>query len=325
MRKKSSIRCSQPSTTEIGAGYHPMRVATVHSGDEPSTPSTTWHWINTAIGVIAILFALSAFGMSIYNITRSPSDGPMGLQGFPGVDGDNCWDLNGNGVCDVATEDNNLDGVCTNVDCTILVDEVYSVTQASFPCICTSIASASSCSTLLAGKTVHWLRSSDHVLFYCNAAASQWWSVEEYTLRTMQEKKCGTSETYLLNQDCMTDYSALLATKPQQGLYISNHIVITSIVYSDAGGADVQCGPPSSGVGTFNLEVWSSPTSAFGGFSSNSIILAGSTESLEKHDVNIKISGDVFIGIAMANGCGVAQSIDNWGVKIFYRYTDVYP
>ena len=37
---------------------------------------------------------------------------------FGGLDGINCWDLNQNGVCDLPTEDINLDGNCTAVDCT---------------------------------------------------------------------------------------------------------------------------------------------------------------------------------------------------------------
>jgi len=41
------------------------------------------------------------------------ADGPAGPQGPAGADGINCWDLNGNGVPDVATEDLNGD---TNVD-----------------------------------------------------------------------------------------------------------------------------------------------------------------------------------------------------------------
>ncbi len=34
-----------------------------------------------------------------------------------GADGISCWDLNGNGDCDLATEDANTDGVCNALDC----------------------------------------------------------------------------------------------------------------------------------------------------------------------------------------------------------------
>ena len=59
-------------------------------------------------------------------------EGPQGEQGIQGIQGDQgdqgpkgdqgpagtaCWDLNENGVCDLATEDVNGDGVCDVLDC----------------------------------------------------------------------------------------------------------------------------------------------------------------------------------------------------------------
>ena len=44
--------------------------------------------------------------------------GPQGPQGPAGADGIACWDLNGNGIGDVATEDKNLDGIVDVLDCT---------------------------------------------------------------------------------------------------------------------------------------------------------------------------------------------------------------
>ena len=41
--------------------------------------------------------------------------GATGAAGTPGADGQACWDLNGNGVGDVATEDINGDGVFGDV------------------------------------------------------------------------------------------------------------------------------------------------------------------------------------------------------------------
>ena len=43
--------------------------------------------------------------------------GAMGPQGSPGANGLSCWDLNGNGVCDLATEDKDGNGVCDGADC----------------------------------------------------------------------------------------------------------------------------------------------------------------------------------------------------------------
>jgi hypothetical protein len=45
---------------------------------------------------------------------RNGSDGAAGSDGTPGL---NCWDLNGNGVADLATEDTNKDGVVDVNDC----------------------------------------------------------------------------------------------------------------------------------------------------------------------------------------------------------------
>jgi len=44
-------------------------------------------------------------------------DGAPGLPGRDGADGLSCWDLNGNGSCDVATEDLDGSGDCDAVDC----------------------------------------------------------------------------------------------------------------------------------------------------------------------------------------------------------------
>jgi hypothetical protein len=43
--------------------------------------------------------------------------GADGADGEPGVDGLACWDLNGNGVCDVFKEDQNADTHCDVLDC----------------------------------------------------------------------------------------------------------------------------------------------------------------------------------------------------------------
>lgn len=43
--------------------------------------------------------------------------GPAGQTGAPGASGTSCWDLNGNGLCDLSTEDKDGNGVCNAADC----------------------------------------------------------------------------------------------------------------------------------------------------------------------------------------------------------------
>lgn len=43
--------------------------------------------------------------------------GQPGLDGQDGADGLHCWDLNGNELCDLATEDKDSDGQCSVLDC----------------------------------------------------------------------------------------------------------------------------------------------------------------------------------------------------------------
>lgn len=43
--------------------------------------------------------------------------GPQGEPGTPGAAGLHCWDLNGNGTCDLATEDISQNGTCDALDC----------------------------------------------------------------------------------------------------------------------------------------------------------------------------------------------------------------
>lgn len=45
------------------------------------------------------------------------AQGDPGTPGAPGQNGLACWDLNGNGLCDAATEDINKDTICAALDC----------------------------------------------------------------------------------------------------------------------------------------------------------------------------------------------------------------
>jgi hypothetical protein len=57
----------------------------------------------------------------ITNIQLTPGPqgepGSAGQDGADGVDGISCWDINGDGTCNVDYEDVNSDGLCTPVDC----------------------------------------------------------------------------------------------------------------------------------------------------------------------------------------------------------------
>ncbi len=79
--------------------------------------------VGKALSIVALLLAAIAL------VVASAIPGPAGIAGDPGTDGANgadgadgadgasCWDLNGNGVPDVATEDRNGDAAVDVLDC----------------------------------------------------------------------------------------------------------------------------------------------------------------------------------------------------------------
>ncbi|MDH3614416.1 MAG: hypothetical protein OES10_14200 [Gammaproteobacteria bacterium] len=58
-------------------------------------------------------------------------DGRDGAAGTDGTDGQDCWDLNGNGVGDLATEDLNVDGVVDVLDCNASANTVAAAIEAA--------------------------------------------------------------------------------------------------------------------------------------------------------------------------------------------------
>ena len=85
------------------------------------------------LGLIAVILSVMALVLSTVvprpsGVAGAPGEvgpvgptgprGPAGLQGGPGPAGLNCWDLNGNGLGDVATEDRNGDLAVDVLDCT---------------------------------------------------------------------------------------------------------------------------------------------------------------------------------------------------------------
>ncbi len=67
----------------------------------------------------ATAVAPSAFGQLQCGTIPSGSDGQIGISGggAQGCNFDDCWDLNGNGACDLADEDTDMDGDCDVADC----------------------------------------------------------------------------------------------------------------------------------------------------------------------------------------------------------------
>jgi len=87
---------------------------------QPSQPATATGGVRTALSVLAVILAVAAIGINFAISGPAGADGatgPTGPQGPAGADGIDCWDLNQNGVPDVATEDRNGDTVVDVLDC----------------------------------------------------------------------------------------------------------------------------------------------------------------------------------------------------------------
>jgi hypothetical protein len=67
-------------------------------------------------GTLRIVSDLALCTAKETRITLNQGGSP-GPQGPAGQDGLACWDLNGNSLCDVSTEDINTDGICDALDC----------------------------------------------------------------------------------------------------------------------------------------------------------------------------------------------------------------
>ena len=71
-----------------------------------------------ALGALAIALLAGAFLAGCSGDDGKDGDtGPAGTAGTAGTPGINCWDLNQNGVADLATEDVNKDGKVDVNDC----------------------------------------------------------------------------------------------------------------------------------------------------------------------------------------------------------------
>ncbi|MDP2691325.1 MAG: DUF4215 domain-containing protein [bacterium] len=75
----------------------------------PSSPALYEAYYDSTEGISYV------FDGTTWNVLAK--DGKNGLPGYSGTDGVNCWDLNANGLCEIASEDKNGDGVCDALDC----------------------------------------------------------------------------------------------------------------------------------------------------------------------------------------------------------------
>ncbi|HEV8594462.1 MAG TPA: hypothetical protein VGR51_02930 [Thermoplasmata archaeon] len=95
-------------------------------GDAPGTSPGQASGVSKALSTIAIVLAAVALGAAFAvpgpvgpegATGQTGPAGPQGPGGPTGADGRNCWDLNGNGLPDVATEDLNGDAAVDVLDC----------------------------------------------------------------------------------------------------------------------------------------------------------------------------------------------------------------
>jgi hypothetical protein len=73
-------------------------------------------WVQWSAGGQSQRKKLGVVPYAMFSITPGP-EGPPGEQGPPGNDGLACYDLNGNGKCDLDAEDKNGSGGCSAEDC----------------------------------------------------------------------------------------------------------------------------------------------------------------------------------------------------------------
>lgn len=94
---------------------------TSEEGGTPDAPSPVrTAGVSKALSAIAVVLAAVALAAAL--VIPGPAGpagttGETGTTGQTGADGRNCWDLNGNGLPDVATEDLNGDAAVDVLDC----------------------------------------------------------------------------------------------------------------------------------------------------------------------------------------------------------------
>lgn len=252
--------------------------------------------------------------------------GPVGPAGVVGTAGSQCWDLNANTVCDLGTEDINLDGNCDATDCSVTVDDEWLFLTGpgvgSPPCDCNLAAGPTRCDVVKPGKLVTWHRQTDKMKFFCNldTPTGQWWSEAEYDFHDDQLDECPAGNAFPATPGCGLVVGSDEATlTDRHGFFIKRDIVITGFVYTDAGDAFATCNGLL--VESFNLDIYHTTVDAHTGFLSYAPLLVGGSNSpLVNLAVNVPIKGGRWITVGMENGCTFGNGvIDNWGVKLIYR------
>lgn len=286
--------------------------------EEDDYDSTTmWHVGLCCLGMLALLTGIAAL---IWLAVA-------GAGGSSGSAGDDCWDLNGNGVCDIATEDVDGSGTCNALDCSAILDDEFMLLTAIAPCECdTTAAVAIQCSTLFPGKLVKWFRDSTSSEFYCNINAGvsgQWWGVQKEYFLEDQNDGCNNGQDFSTDVDCAIEIGGdESSTRPRVGFFLDRDIVITGVSYEDDGSATATCAPVGSG--DFALTTINSPSSAFSAYVPGVVIASAIQNSVYVNTVlNVPVQRKQWLGFQMINKCGIINdAISHWGVQIFYRETD---
>jgi len=92
-------------------------MASAEGGAAPAAPSAPSTGVSKALSVVAVLVAVAALGINFAVPGPQGAPGTDGTDGTEGAGGLNCWDLNGNGVKDVASEDLDGSGAVDVADC----------------------------------------------------------------------------------------------------------------------------------------------------------------------------------------------------------------
>lgn len=319
-RRPSSRKAPENLLRIIRKEQEPQQQIVVTERDD----NIGWIIANCCFTFLALGAAIAALIWLALLDLDSGSEGPAGLA---------CWDTNGDGRCTLPGEDTDGSGSCDVNDCGAAVDDEWLVLvdAAPFapPCTCSNALAINRCDVLFPGKLVKYFNKDQNREFFCNmdAGTGQWWSVEELYFFDDQNDGCpnGFDFTTTPNVNCAIEFGGDEGSiTPRAGTLLERDIVVTGFTYSDNGDADATCAPVGSGA--FNLNLITSTTGSFVGFTPFAVLQAGITSSnLIQFSLNINVQAGRWIGVEMQNDCGlINDAITDYGVKVRYRITDRY-